>query len=353
MGKNKSNDRGRRHTSAPTLKTKEPLDLIDLTQTAPRPERPKPVVSKPTVLTPAFGPKPCTVAVPQDPKPNPAYIFQRLALTRTRANMRPSFAHTVQANKEDNVKEGDVDRDDTPTPSHKELKEKKKRTYEENGGEKRSKGKESVKKSEKLQTKVGEEREGKEKPKEREKSRDKADKGRESKESQKEKKREAANNESQTEKKSRKRKREGDEEEQDNEYSVEVEANAILKLRESLPTVRLSRVRNKLIKETGKAPTEVAVLLTAAKDTIIDLARQQVVQTERSYQTIQSELLRMIKEQNGRLERLKGRARVSVEVNDNTSVESSDDDCDEDDDEDEDLNIGRSAKGRPRALPSW
>lgn len=63
---------------------------------------------------------------------------------------------------------------------------------------------------------------------------------------------------------------------------------------------------SKLKSDTGSDPTDIAVLATAARETIIDLARQQIEQTEHSYHTIQNELLRMLKQQNDRLERLEG-----------------------------------------------
>lgn len=85
----------------------------------------------------------------------------------------------------------------------------------------------------------------------------------------------------------------------------------------------------KLERETGIKPTEMAVLLTAAKETIIDLARQQVMQTEKSYQTIQTELVRLMKEQNDRLEKLQGQRIAPVQA-ENESSEDGDSDEEED-----------------------
>ncbi|KAL2405856.1 hypothetical protein ABEF95_000577 [Exophiala dermatitidis] len=90
--------------------------------------------------------------------------------------------------------------------------------------------------------------------------------------------------------------------------AAKIESIAIAKLRESLPSVRITRVTRDLQREfDGVDPTDVAVLVTAARETIIDLARQQIEQTEQSYQVIQAELLRMLKKQNERLERLEGK----------------------------------------------
>jgi len=107
--------------------------------------------------------------------------------------------------------------------------------------------------------------------------------------------------------KSRKRKRTSEDDD-----SKTAEATAIAKLRQSLPTNRINRVAKQLKQEIGCDPTELTVLLTTAGDTIIDLARQQVRQTEQSYQTIQAELLRMLKEQKERLETLETRTAFTV-----------------------------------------
>ncbi|KIW19201.1 hypothetical protein PV08_03495 [Exophiala spinifera] len=96
------------------------------------------------------------------------------------------------------------------------------------------------------------------------------------------------------------------------------EAKALKQLREILPSKRVSRVETQLRLEMaawGCEPTETTVLVTTARDTVIDLARQQVVQTERSYQAIQAELLRMLKEQNKKLRRWERRAKTTNATN--------------------------------------
>lgn len=122
--------------------------------------------------------------------------------------------------------------------------------------------------------------------------------------------------------------------------SVNAEAEAFQRLQESLPPFRLLRVTEELRRRTGGSdPTKMAVVLTAARETIVDLARQQVAQTERSFQTIQAELLRLLTEANERLARFEGVGAgagggggdtIEDESSDESSNESSDESSDED-----------------------
>lgn len=85
--------------------------------------------------------------------------------------------------------------------------------------------------------------------------------------------------------------------------------NAVKKLRESLPTTRIARVARNIEREEGFQPSEMAVLLIAARETVIDLARSHLAQTEKSCHAVQKELLNLVKAQQEKLEALDGTVR--------------------------------------------
>jgi hypothetical protein len=63
-------------------------------------------------------------------------------------------------------------------------------------------------------------------------------------------------------------------------------------------------VEGTLEKGDGVKPTEMAVLLTAARDTIMDLAKAQVEQTFRKASTLDDEMLVVLRSQKARLKEL-------------------------------------------------
>ncbi|EXJ87314.1 hypothetical protein A1O3_04273 [Capronia epimyces CBS 606.96] len=331
MARNKNREIGRRHASATPQRPHRPVqNFIDLTQSDPWVPRSTALPVRPTPLSPSFSGRASTVAVPQDPKSNPAYLFQQLALAKNRASSRPVFSSKLEAEETagESAEDGQVE---TPTPGQKEVKEKRK--------------KKSKEKKEKQQLEEAE-AEANKKPN-RKKEHNKSENGKDKKKSKKVKEKPKNDMEESVEDKrpkevkyepkdqepgtsfpgllrlyfipsrrhllieftvtqSRKRKRQYDEE-ISSRRAGEIEANAINKLRESLPTARIARVTKDLQRETGVDPTDMAVLVTTARETILDLARQQLEQTERSFQTIQTELLRMLKKQNDKLARLEGK----------------------------------------------
>ncbi|OAG41961.1 hypothetical protein AYO21_03696 [Fonsecaea monophora] len=384
MAKDKSRKHanGKRHSSVtPQKSTRLTQDIVDLTKTDPwahQARRARSVAagavpdsgSKLTPLSPAFGGRKVvdagsaprlqtTIEVPQDPKSNPTYIFQQLALSKNRANTRPSFYGAVGADDGEASSRSDAtERDSTPTPGHtgtrdKTKPKKKRRSTEGNGREQ-------------LQDRGNEKRSadtGKAQHQEKE-ARQREDKKK--RKDEKKKKQPTTPTEARPVE-SRKRKR-NDEEAEAFKRRVEVEANAVKRLRESLPAVRLDRVSRRLEREEGIKPTEMAVLLVTSRETIIDLARQQVLQTERAQKTIQDELLRILKEQNERLVELEGKTKPrvtpllvkhaqerEVEVIDDSSSSSSSDnsssDSDDDDDDDDDESVQESHVGRKSNNP--
>lgn len=141
MGKVKRAD-SLRHASA-TPQRPNPLlrNIIDLTENDPwaRQGHTSAPVPRPTPLSPSFG-GPHTITTPRDPKSNPAYIFQQLALSRNRASIRPNFVGVVSPD-DGTVKDDDEARDETPTPSQKDVnerREKKKKKHSKNARENKS-----------------------------------------------------------------------------------------------------------------------------------------------------------------------------------------------------------------------
>lgn len=318
------------------------MNVIDLTDDPWTVNSTAPTHHKPTPLSPSFNPKPSIIAVPRDPKKTPAYIFQQLALNKNRANIHPSFSSTVrtaESDGDDSSEVGSDDKDNSPTPRQRRGKDQSKEGPTSEGktinrGEHGKNQPKEAKPKDKSQNKkekskhIGAEEKKptdsskKKAKKEKAKPRAGADKQPATTKSRSEVKQEAVEVEGgkctgmdtipydalhtdpgSPTAKFRKRKRSS--EELDSETA---EAKAVGKLRDSLPSNRISRVAKQLKQEIGRDPTELTVLLSAAKDTIIDLARQQVRQTEQSYQTIHAELVRMLKEQNEKLAMLEGRA---------------------------------------------
>ncbi|EXJ83477.1 hypothetical protein A1O1_07100 [Capronia coronata CBS 617.96] len=308
MARNKHRDSGRRYASAsPQRAPRPPPTVIDLTQSDPWADRSTARAVKPNPLSPAFGGRASTVAVPEDPKSTPAYLFQQLALARNRASVRPSFSSRLPTNGMDGQGgENEDEADETPTPDQKEVKEKRKKKsknkkekqeLEEAKANKKQDGKKENNKSEDVKDKRSKQA--------NEKSKDDVETPVGSKKKSKKVKQEPIDPEP-VSTLSRKRKR-GKDDESSSQKVGEVEADAVNKLRDSLPTVRVSRVARDLQRETGSDPTDIAIVATAARETIIDLARQQLEQTEQSYHLVQTELLRMLRQQNKRLERLEGK----------------------------------------------
>ncbi|KAK5054399.1 hypothetical protein LTR84_001289 [Exophiala bonariae] len=109
---------------------------------------------------------------------------------------------------------------------------------------------------------------------------------------------------------------------------LDAETQAIKRLRESLPSTRLSLVSQKLEQECGTEPTAMAVLVEAARETILDLARGQM-NTMAGGATAQEGLsgavLRMLNEQKGRLDKLESAVEkpkvVEIQVVKDTNTE--------------------------------
>lgn len=88
---------------------------------------------------------------------------------------------------------------------------------------------------------------------------------------------------------------------------LDAETRAIKRLREALPGTKLTRVSQKLEQECGTHPTAMAVLVEAARETILDLARGQMRTTigfGGGQESLSGEVLRMLTEQKGRIDRL-------------------------------------------------
>lgn len=131
MARGKRRDPARRAASVtPRGVSRPPQDIIDLTLTDSWAERSTARAVKPTPLSPGFNGRASTVAIPQDPKSSPAYVFQQLALARNRASIRPSFSSKVPQEDTDEQPEAD-EPDETPTPGEKEVKAKRKRKSKE------------------------------------------------------------------------------------------------------------------------------------------------------------------------------------------------------------------------------
>ncbi|KEF56302.1 uncharacterized protein A1O9_07883 [Exophiala aquamarina CBS 119918] len=89
--------------------------------------------------------------------------------------------------------------------------------------------------------------------------------------------------------------------------SLDSETRAIKRLREAIPGTKLTLVSQKLEQECDTQPTGMAVLVEAARETILDLARGQMSTTMGlggSQEGLGGAVLRMLKEQKGRLDRL-------------------------------------------------
>ncbi|OAL29412.1 hypothetical protein AYO22_02306 [Fonsecaea multimorphosa] len=372
--KSRKHMNGRRHSSVTPQKSHSlTQDVVDLTKTDPwahQARRARSIAptapgsaskSKLTPLSPAFSGRKTvdggaasrlttTIDVPQDPKSNPSYIFQQLALTKNRANTRPTFFGALSPDDGEASGRSDAsERDGTPTPGHKEVRDKDKYKKKRKSSEGNKKDKLQDRGNDKRPADTGKSQRDGEEARQREDKKKRKD----------EKKKKPLSGPTEVQAvataataESRKRKRDNEEAEAF-KRRVEVEANAVKRLRESLPSVRLNRVFRRLEREEGMKPTEMAVLLITARETIIDLARQQVLQTERAQKTIQDELLRVLKEQNERLAELEGKTKSSaaqvsaghgsekeVEVIDDTSSSSSDDSSSEED------NVQKSAGGK-------
>ncbi len=96
----------------------------------------------------------------------------------------------------------------------------------------------------------------------------------------------------------RKRKREGSV-----FANLDIEADAIKKLRESLPPERVSRVGRQL-KRDSENISDMTILLTAARETIIDLASHQLMHAAYSVNNVQTEMVKLLQLQTERIERL-------------------------------------------------
>ena len=378
MGKDKNRKNGPRHSSVtPQKSSDQRQSIFDLTQTDPwahqarKAKRSQSVApasgSKPTPLSPAFSGKKTsapgsasrattTIEVPQDPIKNKGYVLQQLSLAKNRANVRPSFFGAVRLNDEDGSPRSDqTARDDTPTPGQNKEKKKKKSKGDTNGkGTSAQGGKsqyevEEAKRQEKKKRHKGE----------MEQQTARAVEIQAGKQSDRtislffpmEVTTQltiplvAAANES------RKRKRE-DEEADEFKRRVETEAYAFKKLRESIPPIRIQCVARMLEREQGVQPTEMAVLLTTARETVLDLARQQIMQTEMVQETLQKEMVGILKKQKERLAMLEGKHETAVPappaapaavqiIDDDTSSAGSDASGDvEDDEEDNELIAG-------------
>lgn len=77
-------------------------------------------------------------------------------------------------------------------------------------------------------------------------------------------------------------------------------------MRETLPTFSLERVARAMERENGSKPTEMAVLLTAARDTLLDLAKAQLFQTQQVSSVVHAGMMKMISTQAKRLKELEG-----------------------------------------------
>ncbi|EXJ62125.1 hypothetical protein A1O7_02558 [Cladophialophora yegresii CBS 114405] len=225
-------------------------------------------------------------------------------------------------------------RDGTPTPGQKEARDKKKKKSKNKDKESREDGG-KTKVSKKTHTQVEEDLRKEKKKKVKEAMEQQTARAIEGMHA-------AAADES------RKRKRDEDGAEAF-KRRVEVEANAVKRLRESLPIFRLERVAHALERDEGSQPTEMAVLLTAARETIIDLARAQLLQMEQMSNVVEKEMLDIVRAQRTRLDELEGRKDAGglapapetaaiakprgkeAEALDDTSSADSDDSSDDDD----------------------
>jgi hypothetical protein len=118
--------------------------------------------------------------------------------------------------------------------------------------------------------------------------------------------------------------------------SLDAETRAIKRLREALPGTKLTRVLQKLEQECGTQPTAMAVLVEAARETILDLARGQMSTTigfAGGQESLSGEVLRMLKEQKGRIDKLELAADKPKDP----------DDENEDDDDDQDRSTAESS----------
>ncbi|OCT50160.1 hypothetical protein CLCR_07253 [Cladophialophora carrionii] len=320
MGRDKNRKHRPRASSVTPQKVDARADCVDLTKTDPWAHQARlakraqsvgpPSISKSTLLSPAFSGENTTgnkstprsgtvIGVPHDPNIDPRLVYQRMAALRNDAQRHASFFSTVMLNDEEEAtgKSDDTIRDETPTPGQKEGRDKKK--------------KKSKRKDEENQEDVGKTRVSKKTHMQVEEDMRKEKKKKVKKEMEQQTARAIEGLQAAAADRSRKRKRDEDGAEAF-KRRVEVEANAVKRLRESLPVFRLERVTHALERDEGSQPTEMAVLLTTARETIIDLARAQLLQMERMSNVVEKEMLNIVRAQRARLDELEGRKNATV-----------------------------------------
>ncbi|KIW70455.1 hypothetical protein PV04_02723 [Phialophora macrospora] len=366
MGKDKNRKHHPRASSVTPQRAKSQADHVDLTETNPwahqarLAKRAQSVglgsTSKLTPLSPSFSgertmrgksaPRSGTIInIPQDPNIDPRLVLQRMAAVRNNANRRPSFfsAVTLDDEEEEVEKSDETMRDETPTPGQKDVRDKKKKSRSKDKEKQQQDGdKNKVSKKTHMQVEEDKRKEKKKKVKE---------------EMAQQTARAIEGMHAAATDKPRKRKREEDGAEAF-KRRVEVEANAVKRLRESLPTFRLERVTHALERDEGSQPTEMAVLLTAARETIVDLARAQLSQMEQISDLVGKEMLNIVKAQRAKLDELEGRQDgiplapviaavakpkriVGATINDSSSTGS----------DDSSVEHGVEVVGRPMQLP--
>ncbi|ETI20053.1 hypothetical protein G647_09068 [Cladophialophora carrionii CBS 160.54] len=321
MGRDKNRKHRPRASSVTPQKVDSRTDYVDLTKTDPwahqarlakRAQSVGPAsISKPTLLSPAFSGEKTTgnkstprsgtvIGVPHDPNIDPRLVYQRVAAFKNNAQRHPSSFSTVMLDEEEEEATGKSDdtiRDETPTPGQKEGRDKKK---------KRSKHKDKENQEDVAKTRVT-----RKTHMQVEEDMRKEKKKKVKKEMEQQTARAIEGMQAAAADRSRKRKRDEDGAEAF-KRRVEVEANAVKRLRESLPVFRLERVINALERDEGSQPTEMAVLLTAARETIIDLARAQLLQMEQMSNVVEKEMLNIVRAQRARLDELEGRKNATV-----------------------------------------
>ena len=328
--------------------------------------------SKPTPLSPAFAGKSPnekdsasrpgnTISVPQDPNIDPSLIFQRMNHVRNAANPRPTYFGAVRLNDANG-------REDTPTPGQETVKNKKKKKSKE--GDKGNRIK--------LLDEAGEAERKEHKKKFKAQMEQQTTRAIQDIKAGKKQPQSQAGLAYQTliaaANETRKRKREVDDGEAF-QRRVEVEANAVKKLRETLPAFSLHRVSRALEREDGILPTEMAVLLTVARDMILDLAKAQLFQTQQISSDVHEGMMRMIGAQEKRLKKLERNSietepsstnvteplpTVAETLDHDTSSSGSDSDSDSDsEEEEEDTEVAElpkldiPASGSERARKSY
>ncbi|KAJ9616717.1 hypothetical protein H2200_000436 [Cladophialophora chaetospira] len=336
MSKHK-NRKHHRASSVTPQKLNTRADKVDLTGTDPWAHQarmaqrdqsggPTPA-QKPTPLSPSFfSGKASRIRVPQDPNVDPTVVYQRLAAVKADTKRQPTFIGAVRLDDdedEDSTKNSDETLgDETRNSGQHEVKDKKKK--------KKSKEGKSTEKSTRPVDEAGEAIRTEKKKKVKAQMEQQTARAIEGMQA-------AAGV---TVNDSRKRKREEDDGEEF-KRRVEVEANAVKTLRETLPTFILERVSRAMEREHGTKPTEMAVLLTAAKDTVLDLARAQLFHTQQVSNVVQTEMSRVLQSQAKRIKELETEGRYNepasaskpnrtvAETLDETSSEGSDHDSED------------------------